>query len=113
MAQGGVRESANQIADEMRAAILAQDRAELEDAVDERAEEMRDYAISISPEDSGEYKSSFEIEEVQRPDGLPGRRLTNTDDKAHLIEFGSVHNPEFAVMTKTAAHFNKREPGVL
>ena len=113
MAQGGVRESAQQIADEMRAAILAQERAEIEQIVDNRIEEMRDYALTLSPEDSGEYKNSFEIEKSTGPDGLPRRTLRNTDDKANLIEYGSIHNPEFAVLTKTEAHFSQRSDGPL
>ena len=93
------------ITDEIEKAVIEQEHRLLEAAVDEYAERMRAYAISISPEDSGEYKESFEITKVDRPDGLPGRSLTNTDPKAHLIEYGTERTPEFAVLARTAEHF--------
>jgi hypothetical protein len=106
MARGKVRESAREIAAEIERAIQEQARAELEAAVDERVGEMKSYAISISPEDSGHYKESFEVEKIEREDGLPGRRLSNTDEIANLIEYGTVDTPEFAVLGRTAAQFD-------
>lgn len=105
MARSRVRESDREIADQIEAAIREQEAAELEDAVDEQAEAMRAYAISISPEDTGHYKESFEIDKVERPDGLPGRVLKNTDPIANIIEYGTEDTPEFAVLTRTANHF--------
>lgn len=104
MTHSRVRESTAEIADQIKAAIREQERERIELAVDERAEQMRDYAISISPEDSGEYKSKFEIEK-KVVDDLPARTLTNTDDKAGLLEYGTQDTPEFAVLTRTAGHF--------
>lgn len=105
MARSRVRESTADIADQIRDAIREQESAQLEAAVVERAEAMKAYAISISPEDSGEYKNSFEISE-KVVDDLPARTLSNTDDKAGLLEYGTVDTPEFAVLTRTAAHFD-------
>lgn len=104
MARSKVRESVADIAAQIEAAVREQDRAELEEAVDARAEEMHDYAVSISPEDTGQYKHSFEIRHNDH-DGLPGRTLVNVDKIANLVEYGSIHNPEFAVLARTAHQF--------
>ena len=104
MAKSRVRESTSEIADEIERKIRKNERAKLDRAALKRAKEMQAYAVSISPEDTGEYVESFEISRVDR-DGLPGRSLSNTDDKANLIEYGSIHNPEFAVLGRTAHHF--------
>jgi hypothetical protein len=105
MARSRVRESDREIANEIERAIREQEMAKLEEAVDERAEEMKTYAISISPVDTGHYVESFEIDKLERPDGLPGRVLKNTDEIANLVEYGSIHNDEHAVLTRTAHQF--------
>lgn len=105
MARSRVRESDAEIARQIEAAIKEQDQAELVAAVDVRAEEMKTYAESISPEHTGKYKSSFEIRKEDRDDGLPGRMLVNTDEIANIIEYGSNDTPEFAVMGRTAEAF--------
>lgn len=104
MAKSRVRESTREIAEEIERAILEQEQAELDAAVDDRAEEMKAFAISISPEDTGRYKDSFEIKK-KTIDGLPARSLGNTDPIASLLEYGSIHNDEFAVLGRTAAQF--------
>jgi hypothetical protein len=104
MARSRVRESTADIAEQIEAAIRKQEAEQIEEAVDERVEEMRDYAVSISPEDSGEYKESFRIDRGRR-DGLPTRTLKNVDPIANLVEYGSIHNPEFAVLGRTAHQF--------
>lgn len=105
MARSRVRESTREIADEIERAIREQEQATLERAVDDRADEMRAYAVSISPEHTGKYKASFEIDKVERDDGLPGRKLVNTDPIANIIEYGTNDTPEFAVMGRTAEAF--------
>jgi hypothetical protein len=105
MAKSRVRESTREIADEIERAIREQEAAQLEAAVDKQAEEMKAYAVSISPVDTGQYKKSFEISKVERSDGLPARSLSNTDPIAGLLEYGSIHNPEFAVLARTAHQF--------
>lgn len=104
MARSRVRESTADIAEQIEAEVRKQERAELEAAVDARAEEMKAHAISISPEDSGEYKSKFEISK-KTIDGLPARTLSNTDEIANLVEYGSIHNDEHAVLGRTAHQF--------
>jgi hypothetical protein len=105
MARSRVRESEAEIAEQIKAAIREQEYAQIEAAVDERADEMRDYAVSISPEDTGQYKDSFEIDKGTTDDGLPTRTLKNTDPIANIIEYGSEDTPEFAVLTRTATQF--------
>ena len=104
MAKSRVRESTSEIAAEIERKIRKNERAKLDRAVLKQAKEMQAYAVSISPEDTGEYVESFEINRVDR-DGLPGRSLSNTDDKAALLEYGTVDTPEFAVLGRTAHHF--------
>jgi hypothetical protein len=115
MAKSEVRESTSDIADQIEAAIREQEegRREIEDALDERAHEMKAYAESISPvyvghprhdRVPGRYKASFELSSGER-DGMPTRSLGNTDEIANLVEYGSVHNPEHAVLARTAEEF--------
>jgi len=105
MAKSRVRESTSEIADEIARAIPKQERAKLKRGVKKQLGEMKTYAISISPEDTGEYIDNFQTDEFDRPDGLPGGTLKNVDDKAGLLEYGSIHNQEFAVLGRTAHHF--------
>jgi hypothetical protein len=50
---------------------------------------------------AGTYRDSIK---VTREDG---KVLVGSDDpKANLIEWGSIHNPEFAPRARTEAHFN-------
>jgi hypothetical protein len=104
MAKSRVRESTSEIADEIERKIRKNERAKLDRAVLKRAKEMQAYAVSISPEDTGEYIDSFEINRVDR-DGLPGRSLSNTDPIANIIEYGSNDTPEFGVLGRTAHAF--------
>lgn len=105
MAKSRVRESTAEIAAEIERKIRKNERAKLDRAVLKRAKEMQAYAVSISPEDTGEYIDSFEIKRVTRDDGLPARSLSNTDPIANIIEYGSVDTPEFAVLGRTAHAF--------
>ncbi len=115
MTESQVRESTSDIADQIEAAIREQEEArqQIDDAMDVRAEEMKAFAESISPvyvekphkdRVPGRYKASFELSKGER-DGMPTRKLTNTDPIANLVEYGSVHNPEHAVMARTAEEF--------
>jgi hypothetical protein len=70
-----------------------------------RAEEMKTYAMSISPEDTGQYKDSVRDQQGRTP-RRPARALTVQHDPiAGLLEYGSIHNPEFAVLARTAHQF--------
>lgn len=99
--------NADDIADEIRAKLAEQQQiAEITRAAQERADTVCDYARSISPQDSGEYKDAWHVERgPDTDDGLPTFRVVNDDDKANLIEYGTVDTPEFAVAARTAAHF--------
>lgn len=69
----------------------------------ELAEEAADYWRSISPEESGTYKDSIEV--VQSGTDVA---VVAQDPKANLIEFGSIHNPEYACRARTEEYFNSR-----
>lgn len=68
------------------------------------ADEVVEYAQSISPEDSGEYKNG--IRKRRRGNGFS---IEFTDPKSNLIEYGTEDTPEFAVRAKTEAHFQGAE----
>jgi hypothetical protein len=67
----------------------------------ELADEVVDYARSISPEDSGEYKDGIK----SRRYGRTGVGVVWTDDKSDLIEYGTEDTPEFAIRARTEEHF--------
>lgn len=67
----------------------------------ELANEIADYAKSISPEDSGEYKDGIKV----RRHGRGGVGVHWTDPKSNLIENGTEDTPEFAVQARTEEYF--------
>lgn len=67
----------------------------------ELANEVVEYAKSISPVDSGTYRDGIKA----RRYGRTGVGVVWTDPKSNLIEYGSEHNPEYAVRARTEAHF--------
>lgn len=75
----------------------------------ELANEVVEYARSISPEDEGTYKKGIRA----RRRGRTGVSIEFSDPKSNLIEYGSEHNPEYAVRARTEDHFNQRGPGAL
>lgn len=97
--------SANEIEREIRRQLRAKGPAEVERKAEPTFRDVKGYAESISPVESGEYKRSFRMTRKRGKDDMPARRLTNIDDKANIIEYGSVDTPEFAVIARTAAHF--------
>lgn len=68
----------------------------------ELANEVVEYAQSISPVDSGDYREGIKA----RRYGRTGVGVVWTDDKSELLEYGSIHNRPFAVMRKTVEHFS-------
>ena len=53
-------------------------------------------------EDPGAYRDAVEVGEIQHKKGLlPRIRVFNNDYKAHWIEFGAKHMPEYAPATNT------------
>jgi hypothetical protein len=78
--------------------------AEIHAAEVELAHKAADYWRSISPVDTGTYRDSVHV----KTDG--GKVEVGSDDPiANLIEYGSIHNPEFAPRAKTQEHFNGGE----
>lgn len=58
---------------------------------------------SHSPVDSGDYQDSIQVTD---PSTNKGRgKVGALADHAHLVEFGSAHNPEYAPAEKTAKQF--------
>ena len=59
--------------------------------------------VENSPEDSGDYKASIKV--TRRSTGK-GRGVVGAEaEHAHLVEFGSAHNPEYAPAERTAKQF--------
>lgn len=72
----------------------------------ELAAEVVDYAQSIAPVDSGDYRDGIKV----RRRGKTGVGVEFTDPISNLIEFGSEHNAEYAVRVKTAQFFGGTAP---
>lgn len=60
-----------------------------------------EYAQSIAPVDSGEYRDGI----VARKNGT-GVGIYFTDPKSGIIEYGSEHSPAFAIRARTIEQFN-------
>ncbi|AXQ64921.1 hypothetical protein SEA_RENAUD18_10 [Mycobacterium phage Renaud18] len=56
-----------------------------------------------SPVESGAYRDSIQVTERSTTRGRG--KVAATADHAHLVEFGSAHNPEYAPAEKTAKQF--------
>lgn len=73
---------------------------EVLDAKIDLANEAADYWRSISPEETGDYVDSIEVQVDD--DNV---RISATDESAPFIEFGTEDTPEFAPRAKTEAKF--------
>lgn len=67
----------------------------------ELANEVVQYAQSISPVDSGDYRDGIKA----RRYGKAGVGVVWTDEKSNLIEYGTENTPAHAVRAKTIEHF--------
>lgn len=85
--------------------------AEVQRGLDELAEEVKAYWAQISPTDTHIYQNSLVIRKRRDKDGNPVRRVTNTDPKANLLEYGTNDTPKFAVRAKVEAAFKKGKRG--
>lgn len=70
-----------------------------------RAEKVKAAAIAISPEETGEYKGSFEVSVGIRTTGKRRTRraygrVTNTSSHALAVEFGWDKTPRYRVLGK-------------
>lgn len=83
----------------LRQHILEQDReGGLTDAKVALAQEGVEYAKSKAPVDEGDYRDGIKVGRR----GASGVGIEFTNWKSRLIEYGSVHNPEHAVASRTA-----------
>lgn len=67
----------------------------------ELANEVADYARSISPVDSGDYRDGIKV----RRHGRSGVGVHWTAEHSNIVEYGSEDTPAFAVRAKTVEHF--------
>lgn len=68
------------------------------------AQEVVDYAQSIAPVDSGDYKAGIRV----RRYGKSGVGIEFSDPASSFIEDGTEDTPEFAVMRRSIEHFQNR-----
>ncbi len=66
----------------------------------ERAVEGAAIARSLAPVDEGDYRDGIEAVSGVEGDSQVGRVNAN-DWKSHLIEFGTIHAPTFAILAKS------------
>lgn len=55
--------------------------------------------------DVGDYKAAVKIKKITNPDGSVRFRVYDDDPKAHWVEWGNAHMPEYAPAAKTIAAF--------
>jgi len=93
-----VTSSMQEILDEIRRQQAMQPRLKTE--THELAMEALDYAVEISPEETGAFKDSWGVVDFPpRFEGDPPlSQLRNTDDGAVSIEYGTATTPPHAVM---------------
>lgn len=65
----------------------------------ELAKQAAEYAKSIAPVETGTYRDSIHVRQ-----GGATVWVGFEDEKAHLVEYGSVDTPEFAIRAKTEEH---------
>ena len=97
--------SSRDISNAIRKVVIAGGEKELKRKGREFANQVCDYAKSISPQDRGDYIAAFGVRSRQRRGHLPTFQVYNTDPKAHLLEGGTEDTPEFAVFARTRFHF--------
>lgn len=54
----------------------------------------------------GDYKNSIHIKLRTHRSGYLTGQVSNTDPKAHWLEYGSAHNPEYGYMQRVKDHFD-------
>jgi hypothetical protein len=78
----------------------------MEALLDAKADEAKREAESVAPDHTGYYHERFTLSKIGNR-----RRLGNTDPFAHLVEWGSIHNPAYSPLRRgvTAAGLHLRE----
>lgn len=94
----------------------------IREAVIRKAKEVQEYWQSIAPvsdrgphplgaghegyiDEPGDYKKSIMIKYDQKATGYFIATVFTKDPKAHWLEYGSIHNPEYGFAQKTVEHF--------
>lgn len=67
----------------------------------ELAADAVEYAQSIAPVDDGDYRDGIKA----RRYGKTGVGIVFEAEHSNLVEYGSIHNEEHAVMRRTIEHF--------
>lgn len=78
-------------------------------AIIDKAEEVETYWKSIAPVRSGDYRDSIHIEYDEKKTGFLKARVVTKDWKAHWLEYGSIHNPEYGFAAKTVEEFGGKK----
>ncbi|AAN12407.1 hypothetical protein GUMBIE_9 [Mycobacterium phage GUmbie] len=76
---------------------------EVNQGVNEFMDEVVDAWKNNSPVGTGAYRDSVQVTERSTNKGRG--KVGATDPQAHLVEFGSAHNDEYAPAQKTAKQF--------
>lgn len=91
--------------------------AEIRAAVMAKAKEVQAYWQSIAPvsekehvynghlDEPGDYRDSIRVRFNQKGNGFFTATVFTTDWKAHWLEYGSIHNPEFGFAQRTVDNF--------
>ncbi|TDH48492.1 hypothetical protein E2F47_23535 [Mycobacterium eburneum] len=88
-------------------------------ALERKANKCADYWRSIAPVfgdlppkraappegEAGDYKAAVAVKRIDNGDGSVRFRVYDSDPKAHWIEYGTAHMPEYAPAAKTKAKF--------
>lgn len=54
----------------------------------------------------GSYRNSIKVKLRTHRSGYLTGQVVNTDPKAHWLEYGSIHNPEYGYLQKVKDHFS-------
>lgn len=94
--------------------------AEIRGAVMEKAQAVQEYWKQIAPvnktgrphtlksgyvDEVGAYRDSIHIQYRRKASGFFSAKVGTVDYKAHWLEYGSVHNPEFGFAQRVVDHF--------
>ena len=75
------------------------------------AEQVAHTVEQRAPVETGDFRDSIEVLPVERTHDGVSVTVHSTDFAAHMIEFGSIHNPVYAPFRKAAAALGLRLTG--
>lgn len=79
--------------------------AEIEQQLDDVADEVEATWVEFSPEDTGEYKRDLKKSSLNDENGRPARRVGDYAKYAHDLEYGTKFMREFGIRAKVAVLF--------